>query len=398
MTVEYDPNVGTVVTALQLKNTVITQVLHRFEFYVLIAAHFALRLVHELRLYSPEMHQLDLPLGLTGVTGSLMTFFVVFYNGNVFIRYNKFYDITKQMNENCLNVVMMLTREISNQALKRKLVRMLLASCFLFFFERTPTESEEYGSISNEEWAELVRLGLLDEQQELRLKDHCRDLTKNSMPSLVLLHWSMKLYRLEVARNHELDKAYWEVRRMQDDVVEMLELPMPWQYFHIMNMMMMLNLMLWAYSFAFQDSYFASLIFVFVAAIFMGIRELCVALADPYGDDAADFPLNEWMNQLYVRVNYLCEDNWSADEMMHGASNEPLPEVKRGTSVVDLLTDIHQIDSGRRLAKKTLKKRASLIKTGLFPSVNDIAGNGNYIRIPVMPDDGDSIDNYAAAD
>jgi len=165
-----------------------------------------------------------------------------------------------------------------------------------------------------------------------------------------------------------------------------------------MNLMMMLNLMLWAYSFAFQDSYFASLIFVFVAAIFMGIRELCVALADPYGDDAADFPLNEWMNQLYVRVNYLCEDTWSADEMMHGASNEPLPEVKRGTSVVDLLTDIHQIDSGRRLAKKTLKKRASLIKTGLFPSVNDIAGNGNYIRIPVMPDDGDSIDNYAAAD
>merc|ERR1719426_78250 len=102
---------------------------------------------------------------------------------------------------------------------------------------------------------------------------------------------------------------------------------MPWQYFHIMNMMIMLNLILWGYSFALEESYFATLIFVFVAAIFMGIRELSVALADPYGDDAADFPLNEWMNQLYLRVRYLCEDNWTASEMMAETVDRPLPNV-----------------------------------------------------------------------
>merc|ERR1719197_2093140 len=108
---------------------------------------------------------------------------------------------------------MMVTREISDLALKRKLVKMILASCFIFFFERTPVGEGEYSNISNDEWSQLVRLGLLDKRQEKRLKDHCHALGKNAMPSLVLLHWSMKLYRLGSARNNELEKAYWEVRR-----------------------------------------------------------------------------------------------------------------------------------------------------------------------------------------
>merc|ERR1719160_230121 len=170
---------------------------------------------------------------------------------------------------------------------------------------------------------------------------------------------------------------------------------MPWQYFHIMNLMMMLNLMLWAYSFAFQDSYFASLIFVFVAAIFMGIRELCVALADPYGDDAADFPLNEWMNQLYVRVLYLCEDNWSAEEMMKGATDEPLPQVKSGHSVIDLLIDIENEEaekagrsgskegSGKRDRKRYITTRWLNKAAPVIPTDD---GCGDYIQIPAGVD------------
>jgi len=293
---------------------------------------------------------------------------------------------------------MMLTREITDQRLKRKLVRMVLASCFLFFFERTPDKEAEAGdkgcegNISNGEWAELVRLGLLDRKQEARLKEHCVILGKNAMPSLVLLHWSMKLYRLdprfEVESSHELEKAYWDVRRMQDDVVEMLELPMPWQYFHIMNMMMMLNLMLWAYSFALEESHFASVIFLFVAAIFMGIRELSVALADPYGDDAADFPLNEWMNQLYVRVLFFCEDNWDPNDMMLGILDEPLPVVKNGNSVVDLLMDFDKkpIQGNRTASKdKSVKAKSRNERQEVLIPAQD--GAGSYTQIPAMVDE-----------
>lgn len=385
MTVDYDPTIGTLCTALRLKDTVITMVFGRFEFWVLLSYHGALRYAYEMDYYKPSDFNMTLPLGLTGVTGSLMTFFVVFYNGNVFGRYNKLYELTKNLNESCLYVVMLLTREIKDQALKRKLVKMILASCFLFFFERTPNEGSEGGAVSKAEWGQLVRLGLLDDEQLKRLKAHCRNLTKNSMPSLKLLNWSMKLYRIDAAKNNELEKAYWNVRRMQDDVVELLELPMPWQYFHIMNMMMMLNLMLWAYSFAFEESYFASLIFVFLSMIFMGIRELSVALADPYGDDAADFPLNEWINQLYVRVLDLCEDTWEAKDMVLNLVDEPLPEVERNCSVVDLLTDLPDEQRKPKGKRSSLWKKGNTAHASTAGGADELPapdGSGAYVKIP----------------
>lgn len=396
MTVDYDPTLGTLKTALILQNTVISEVFHRTEFWGLIIFHCGVRVAMELELFEPEEYHVTLPLSLTGVTGSLMTFFVVFYNGNVFNRYNRFYEVTKQMNEECLNVVMMLSREISNVALRRKLVRMLIASCFLFFFERTQSEDGSFGNVSEDEWEAVVRMGLLDEEQERRLKLHCSQLRKNSVPSLILLHWSMKLYTCDAQKDHELEKAYWEVRKMQDDVVEMLELPMPWQYFHIMNLLVMLNLLLWAYSFALEESYFGSAIFVFVACIFLGIRELCVAMADPYGEDAADFPINEWMNQLYVRVHYLCEDDWTAAEMMHGLSNKQLEPVAEGKTVFDLLSGHHhshpkESDRNKKESKAThpVESHAHYVPAARKPTAVTPAGDdsGCYVQIPADSED-----------
>merc|ERR1719506_1689286 len=188
-----------------------------------------------------------------------------------------------------------------------------------------------------------MSIGLLNDQETDLLKAHCKSHGKQaSMPSFLLLHWSCILYRTKSTRLNELEKTYWAIRRCQDDVVELMELPMPFQYFHITNLMMMLNLTLWAYSLALEDSYFASLIFLFVQLVFQGIRELSVALSDPYGDDEADFPLDDWMTQLYVRLAALVEDPYDAK---HHSSDgldgtlEPLRKVSKGRNVIELMVD-----------------------------------------------------------
>merc|ERR1719353_1937668 len=146
----------------------------------------------------------------------------------------------------------------------------------------------------------------------------------------------------------------------------------------------MLNLILWGYSFALEESYFATLIFVFVAAIFMGIRELSVALADPYGDDAADFPLNEWMNQLYVRVRYFCEEDWTPGEAMQTTTVcEAMPVVDKNASVIDLLTDLHRKEVGQALKKAKALDSAmdgKEKKSKVAPAVSKPApdGGGSY--------------------
>merc|ERR1719506_2194727 len=177
-----------------------------------------------------------------------------------------------------------------------------------------------------------MSIGLLNDQETDLLKAHCKKVGRHcAMPSFMLLQWSMKLYRTKSTRLNELEKTYWAIRRCQDDVVEIMELPMPFQYFHIMNLMLALNLTLWAYSLALEDSYFACIIFMFVQLVFQGIRELSVALADPFGDDEADFPLDEWMTQLYLRINAVIEDRydgWLEEEDL--GEIPPLKDLKPG--------------------------------------------------------------------
>merc|ERR1711967_60024 len=81
--------------------------------------------------------------------------------------------------------------------------------------------------------------------------------------------------------------------------------------------------------------------------IFMGIRELSVALADPYGEDAADFPVNQWMNQLYMRAVYLSEECWSVEEMLADENSDPLPVLKPGESLIDLFVDAEKDGRGK---------------------------------------------------
>jgi len=93
----------------------------------------------KLDFFTPSEYHVNLAMSMTSVTGSLMTFFVVFYNGNVFARYNQLYDLTKGLNENALYVIAILSREFgaTDLAMVRKLARLLVASAFIFFFERT---------------------------------------------------------------------------------------------------------------------------------------------------------------------------------------------------------------------------------------------------------------------
>lgn len=171
------------------------------------------------------------------------------------------------------------------------------------------------------------------------LTKHCQEMGKDAMPSFMLLQWSMKIYRTASPRLNDLDKAYYAVRKCQEDVVESLEMPMPFQYFHIMNLMLMLNLTLWAYALALEESYFASVIYLFVQLMFQGLRELSIALADPYGDDETDFPLNDWMTAVYLRLSSILEDPHDIQDSVPKGFVSPLPIIPEGMTVVDLLND-----------------------------------------------------------
>eukprot|EP00927_Polykrikos_kofoidii_P000536 TRINITY_DN10193_c0_g1_i1.p1 TRINITY_DN10193_c0_g1~~TRINITY_DN10193_c0_g1_i1.p1 ORF type:complete len:1018 (-),score=200.57 TRINITY_DN10193_c0_g1_i1:485-3538(-) len=379
MTVDYDNTRGILSVAFLLKDTVVGQVLARPEFYLLLMFHLFMVIACKSGYYDPERLHMELPMSLTGVTGSLMTFFVVFYNSHVFARYNRLYEITKNLNEYCLHTVSILSREIPCTNTRRKMARMLLASTFIFFFQRTPiSQHEDAGTatehnISLHEWTQLEKLGLLERHERELLQHHCQQTGSCAIPSFLLLQWSMRLYRTQnKARINDLETAYWNVRRCQDDVVEILELPMPWQYFHIMNVMLALNLTLWAYSFALMNSWLASIVFISIQFVFQGIRELSISLADPYGDDAADFPLNDWMNTLWVRVISVVEDPWTLEHSLPTEELPPLPTPAAGQHIVDVLADMDEEDAFAHFKRMEFNRK----------QIRQLKYSGQYTELP----------------
>lgn len=356
----YEPSDGITKTAFRISSTIIPMVVGGPEFWFFLAFNIAIFVSRKTGWFKPEDYDIVLPWELTGVTGSLMTFFVVFYNNHVFARYNKIHDLTKRMSENCLELISMLKVQLPSRHIQRKAARLIISSCFMFFFERTEPEkddkdddegSEKEGhSVSRKELEQLQKLGFLTASEIAHLEKYCETTGKHAIPSFLVLQWGIELIRKTTP--NPLDhgdmlfffygKCY-QVRANQAEVVQMMELPMPFQYFHVMNLMLLLNLFLWGYSLGCEDSLFAPLIFAFLQLMFQGIRFLSTALSDPFGDDEVDFPVNDWMIQLYSRMYGILEDQWDVTDRSKTSFDrqEPLKEVALVKNIVDMNVDLH---------------------------------------------------------
>lgn len=343
MAIEYNTEDGIVQAALRVRQTIIPDVLDGKEFWILFLLNLAVRIMRKYDIITPGAFNADLPWHLTGVTGSLMTFFVCFYNGHQFGRYNRLYDVTQDLLEIVVQLVCKLKVEIPDRQLQRKIAKLVTASVVMFFFERSGGGGDD-GKVSRKEFSQLYHLQLLDENEIRALRSHCRNLRGDSVAAFLLLQWAMELL---ISRTNEPEaredflagilKKMYQVRACQAFVIQTMELPMPFQYFHIMNFMLILNLVLWAYSLACQDSYFAPFIYIFVQMMFQGIRELSTSLSDPWGSDDVDFGVNDWLLALYFRVHAIMEDEFFP--CYEDDDECPMVELHRAKSVIDAHVD-----------------------------------------------------------
>lgn len=317
MAIEYNTEDGIVLAALRVKQTIIPDVLDGKEFWILLILNLAVRLMRKYDVFNPGDFNADLPWHLTGVTGSLMTFFVCFYNGHQFGRYNRLYDVTQDLLEIVVQLCAKLRVEVPDRQLQRRIAKLVTGSVVMFFFERSTDSGSDTGKVSRQEFSQLYHLGLVTEEEIRALRRHCRNHRGDSVAAFLLLQWAMELLMSRTAEpaNREdylagVISQMYKIRQCQAFVIQTMELPMPFQYFHIMNFMLILNLVLWAYSLACQDSYFAPFIYIFVQMMFQGIRELSTSLSDPWGSDDVDFQVNDWLMALYSRVHALLEDDF----------------------------------------------------------------------------------------
>lgn len=369
----YTTDAGIFITALRVSSTIIPMVLDGYEFWLLLLINTTVCVVRHQGLFNPEKYGIDVPYDLTGVTGSLMTFFVCFYNSHMFARYNRLYEVTQRMFEVALEIVATVRVQFpDSRGLHTNIARLVIASCWLYYFERSSQDESDENTphgVSGKEFQGLQRSGLLTNDEIKQIHAFGAEYGEHSLTSLMVTSWAMEYARNCTSEPESRDdmlaslySSLYELRQCQACVTQIMAFPMPFQYFHIMNLMLMLNLALWAYALGCENSYVAPVIYMFVQMMFQGVRELSTALSDPFGDDEVDFPLNFWLMALQDRVKSLAEETYSIDKCTVTA--RPLIDPRRASRKINLLVDFGD-DGGVRA--KSWARRKMLARKAVSP-------------------------------
>lgn len=305
----YDPSASYLATALRYTHTVVPCVLARPTFWLFQALHWSIFCAYR-NGYFQDADQRDSPLyvewRIIQIITSMTTFFEVFYTNNVFSRYIKLYNLSRKIFGDLPNFAFNARVFFGSQqqAMVRLSCRYVVSSVVLFFYELSRTVEED-------EWDILVTRNLLSAEDVDYLKGCNFEREQNS---LIVLHWAGRALGETAVQagvpatiiKGLIDRLI-QMREQQQVIRDTLRLPMPFQYFHVLNMMVVVNLLLWAYGFGVSMSWLSPIGFFFAELIFCGMMELAGQMSDPFGRDEVDFPLNVWFSHALADTGTIIE-------------------------------------------------------------------------------------------
>lgn len=308
----YDPKNSGIRMLFSWSATVFEMVFKRREFYLYIWWNIFLTgaFIHAV----PERKVEDFNWDAAYIMQYVMTFFVTFYNDMCFSRYDKLYPNVCNFAEGVIDMAQELTLNLhwpDLTAHRIAAVKYLLAIVYEHFMMVCG------GRLRAENWVELVNKGLLT-QQEVDL------LSKfpGGRVSSVLYSWVLFIIRdalvqdcmwrknsqssdVSQATVHIYNRFVKHVNKMTkccNNIGYTLANPIPFAYYHLMNFILLFNIMLLATFSALYKSYASVFPFGIALLIYLGLREVSTALADPFGQDPVDFNIPDILRNCFDRA------------------------------------------------------------------------------------------------
>lgn len=292
---------------LILAGTASKIVLKSVEFYVYICVQATLNV-----LVCMEIIRIPKPgqMGMNTVTlsTSLQVWLVVFFAKNCYDRYQQLYDGCMAFDEAVKIFIQQTTIVCPYVSLRPGLhlaSKYMVASVLLFYFGVTG------GKVSDNEWDFIRGKGLLDEDELAYLKIF------PGHKGLLLSSWTMRVID-QMIRTPEMKATFeppemaWVFHRLQVHnqkvamkmrfVADLLAMPIPFAYFHLLNVLLFLNFIVVGYAVSCaSSSIFATVPYGVFVFVFMALRNLSASMADPFRDQGADdlhlaFPLVSFTN------------------------------------------------------------------------------------------------------
>lgn len=318
MVVLYDSSAGMLATAIRFNGTVLPAVLARSDFWLMFIFHLGLCVAYRtgyLDRWEKQMGQenaLSIDWTEVKVITAMTTFFEVFYSNQCFERYHLLYKESRDIIGNTYDIII----NIRYYLYHKEPLHLHLASRFLLCAVVLGFYCHVGGAVSEEEWERLLDMGLLRVQEKKYLSQYA-----NQQHTMLLLYWSgdvtregMENCKVPLSCLKSVTDAILVLRNEQQDLMDIMDLPIPFPYYHLLNVMVLMNLMLWGYAMAISESAFGSVIYVMAAMIFLGMMDLGNQLSDPFGEDEVDFPLDEWLNDVMVTSDVILNGRYYGNE------------------------------------------------------------------------------------
>jgi len=323
MVVKYDSNQGLFLTSMKCAHTIVPDVLRRCDFWLLLAVHICLAIGYRTGWILERIPDFGEKRSMFGISwddikviSSMTTFFEVFYTNQCFARYVCLYGISgKMISCGCETALLYRLHLYRGASTYMRLgTRFTLASIFLSFYEVHDNE------VTDSEFNLLVDQGLLRPAEREILQK-----MSNQQHAQLLLYWAGDVGKegLHVSAQPPnalklLMDPLLRLRAEQQELIRVVALPIPFQYYHLLNAMVLINLILWGYAMAICDSMFASVIYVMASIIFMGMMELADELLMPFGTDEVDFPTKDWLDDLLEAVEVILNGEYNKNRIDPG--------------------------------------------------------------------------------
>jgi len=394
MVIQYDAQeLGTFRTFIRIRGTMLPMVLAAPIFWVLVVLHAVLQVLANLSSDDGSaMFVLpQLSYKAVGTVTALLTFFIVFYGGQSYSRLNMFYGHCVGIAGNVMNFTALVRNHFpSDVNVQWNATRLLLASMHIQYY--TLNESDGGAGISNDEWKKIKGRNLL-KRSEIELL-----MAYTGYKPFLPLVWALaevedallpkpvdkpdasraELEQLRKQANAEryvvsdllsnFRELAFAFRGHCGQITNWLKQPVPFPYFHVLTVLLVIDLMLISYALVNLEGtpwYLTSLVYVICCFAFLGLREVAVAMSNPFGDDAIDFDLEAMLAGAYKNCVALLRDTRRSDGSNIEGLTNPLTNHDARFTV-----DVGVIPSGRAVSMAGAGDRLSLVKNAELPAVN----------------------------
>jgi len=261
-------------------------------------------------------------------TTGLLTFFIVFYSGQCYTRFQLFYGHCVGIGGGCMSWAALVRTSLPmDPCLRWNVMRLVLASVHVLFYglnsgggPAVPVTDDEWEAMRKRHLLTIDEIKVLQayagykpflpiiwalEEVEDGLKQYANSPIEGG-PSPPQLASAIAQFR-----NLALD-----IRGHCGQITNWLKQPVPFPYFHFLMLLMCVDLSLISYAIvAIYEGHWIMTFFIYVVILiaFLGLKEVAVAMADPFGDDEIDFDTEAMLGAAYNNAVACLRDDRKLD-------------------------------------------------------------------------------------